>query len=322
MATDLKYTHLAAHDALLKAKRLLLVSHPKPDGDTLGAATAMLNYCREKGIAVRGFCKDKVPDQYGYMVGTEHFTHEPAVFGEHVPDVIAVFDAGDLRHAGIDLHVEALAERPLIINFDHHATNVRFGDINVLDIGASSTAEVVYDFLGHAGADISRNIATCILTGILTDTGNFSNPATTQSCLEAASILLHKGAKLQDVANRLVRNKSLPALQMWGKALSRLKYDPASGLASTMVFKADMLELGEDFAEGISNFINQFLDVKIVLVLRELPDGKIKGSYRTISETDVSAMAKVHGGGGHKKAAGFTVVAKVAETETEWQVVT
>ena len=319
---DITYLHRNAADVLRRARHVLLVSHPKPDGDTLGAATAMYNWCKRVGIPASGFCIDVVPSQYAYMPGSEDFTNDKTAFMSGRHDVIAVFDAGDLRFAGISEMVAALSPRPTILNFDHHNTNERFGDINIVDITASSTAEVVYDFLHTAGADIDRDIATCLLTGILTDTGTFSNPATTWTSLEAASDLVRHGAKMQEVAGKLIRNKSLTSLRLWGKVLGRLKHHERLGVSSTAIFAHEIAEEGidEEHVEGISNFLNQFLDTKVVLVLKELPDGKVKGSFRTAEDIDVSLPAKMLGGGGHKKAAGFTVPGKIVEMADGWRV--
>lgn len=319
---DIGFLYKNAHDALKRARRVLIVSHPKPDGDTLGAASAMVNFCKASGIPFDAFCVDAVPEQYSYMPGTEDFTDDPAVFSSRPHDLLAVFDAGDLRYAGIADHVGTMPARPRIINFDHHATSDRFGDINVLDAKASSTAEVVYGFFREIGSEIGRDASICLLTGILTDTGIFSNPATTWTSLEAASDLLRRGAKIQDVSKRLIRNKTLPALRLWGQALSRLKYDREKGVASTAVFLRDFdaENVADEHVDGISNFLNTFLDVKVVLVLKELEGGKVKGSFRTAEDIDVSLYAKMLGGGGHKKAAGFTVPGKIRETEAGWKV--
>jgi phosphoesterase RecJ-like protein len=319
---DITYLHRNAHDVLRRAKHVLLVSHPKPDGDTLGAGTAMFNYLRRSGIQVTGFCLDKVPSQYAYMPCSEEFTDDKAVFTSGRHDVIAVFDAGDLRFAGVSALIDALSPRPTLLNFDHHNTNERYGDINILDIKASSTAEVVYDFLRTVGAEIDRDIATSLLTGILTDTGNFSNPATTSTSLGAASDLVRHGAKIQNVANRLIRNKSLISLRLWGSVLGRLKYNEKLGVASTAIFAKEIAEEGidEEHVEGISNFLNQFLDAKVVLVLKEVSGGKVKGSFRTAEDIDVSEPAKMLGGGGHKKAAGFTVPGRIVEVANGWRV--
>jgi bifunctional oligoribonuclease and PAP phosphatase NrnA len=317
---DIAFAHKAAHQAIVNAKRVLLVSHPNPDGDTLAAAAAMLLVCRRRGITADYYCRDAVPEQYAHMPGTEALASDPSIFTTHPYDVLAVFDAGDLRFAGIVDLVPLMQKRPVIIDFDHHVTNERFGDINVVDVGASSTAEVVHDFLRLNGEPISREMASGLLTGILFDTGNFSNPATTHGSLGAAGDLLLHGAKIHEASNRLTRNKPLSALRLWGRALSRIKHDPTSGVASTAVFLDDVIDEGADpeHIEGLSNFLNTFLDAPVTLVLKELPDGKVKGSYRSASDVDVAAIAKSHGGGGHKKAAGFTVSGKIVEKDNGW----
>ncbi len=319
---DISYLHRNALDVIRRAKRVLVVSHPNPDGDTLGAGAAMLNFCGREGIPVTGYCQDEVPQQYAYMPGTESYVNDKTVFADSAHDVLAVFDAGDLRFAGIADLVARMSPRPVIINFDHHATNERFGDINVLDVTASSTAEVVYDFLRTVGGEIDRSIATCLLTGILTDTGNFSNPATTWTSLEVAADLVKRGGKIQEVSNKLMRNKSLPSLRLWGVVLARLKHDEKLGVSSTAIFEHEVAAEGieEEHVEGISNFLNRFLDTKVVLVLKEVSGNKVKGSFRSADDIDVSLPAKILGGGGHKKAAGFTVRGRIVETADGWRV--
>ncbi|MBI4457692.1 DHH family phosphoesterase [Candidatus Uhrbacteria bacterium] len=319
---NIKFVYQEAHEILRQARSILVVSHRKPDGDTLGAACAVLNYARSIGKDAVGFCVDVLPEQYRYIPGTERYANDPSVFLTARPDVIAVFDASDLAFAGVLDFIAAVPHQPTIINFDHHATNVRFGDINALNVTASSTAEVVYDFLNAGGVEITREIATCLLTGILTDTGSFSNPATTASSLEAASDLLRRGASIHEVARRLMRNKPLKALHLWGAVLARLKYDERLGVATTAIFRKDLEESGveDEHVEGLSNFLNSFLNAKVVLVLKELPGGLVKGSFRTADEIDVSAIAKLMGGGGHKKAAGFTAQGRIVEGEKGWRV--
>ncbi len=319
---DTRFLHRTAYDALTHASRVLIVSHPKPDGDTLGAASAMVNFCRTHNIPADVFCLDHIPEQYSYMPGTEEYTNDPSIFSSQPHDVLAVFDAGDLRYAGIAELITSMPTPPRIVNFDHHVTNERFGAVNVVDVKASSTAEVVYDFFRENGVEVSREMSICLLTGILTDTGVFSNAATTWTSLEAASDLLRRGAKIQEVSKKLIQNKTVPALRLWGTAFARLKHNREAGVASTAVFMKDLDEeqVDGEHADGISNFLNSVLDVKVVLVLKEMSGGFVKGSYRTTGDTDVSALAKALGGGGHKKAAGFTVAGRIVETALGWVV--
>lgn len=312
--------HTKFHTMLDRAERVLLVAHKKPDGDTLGSASAILNYLLSRGKAVTAFCADTIPEAYQYLPNVDRFTHDQAVWREH-HDLLCVFDAGDLRYAGVADLVPLLPSKPIIVNLDHHATNELFGDLNVLLIDASSTAEVVYRGFVSVGRLIDPHVATCLLTGIITDTSNFINPATNAMCVQAASHLLNCGARMGIITSSLLRNKTVPALRLWGRALERITENQDLGIASTIIREDDFIECenASEAVEGIANFLGAVLDIPVIMVLRELPDGLIKGSLRS-TKKDVAAIAKLLGGGGHKKAAGFTVLGTLVEKEGIWQV--
>jgi len=307
---------------LMEARRPILVSHRKPDGDTLGGMMAAYNFLRDQGREAYAFCVDRPAKAYEYFPRIRELVTSPDIFKDDRVDLVAVFDAGDLAYAGVAEPVAAMARKPFILNFDHHVTNARFGDLNLVITDASSTAEVVHHFLRANGVEPSRAAAVCLMTGILTDTSNFSNPATTAPSLEIAAELLLKGASIHDITRRLMRNKPVPALKLWGRALERLRFDQTKGIASTALYLDDFRDhaADEEHVEGLSNFLNHFLKAEVVLVLRELPGGKVKGSFRSGAEADVAEMAKAYGGGGHKKAAGFTVAGRIVEGEGGWSV--
>ncbi|OGL74166.1 hypothetical protein A3C96_03545, partial [Candidatus Uhrbacteria bacterium RIFCSPHIGHO2_02_FULL_60_10] len=261
-------------------------------------------------------------DRYSYLPGLSVFTPDPAVFGENF-DVVAVFDSGDLQYAGVADLMPRLPGRPKVINLDHHATNRLYGDINVVDTSASSAGEVFYNLLRSAGAEIDADTATCLLTGVTTDTGCYSNGATTSGALKAAADLLLLGGKMAPPINRVLRAQTIGSLRVWGQALARLKSHPETGLASTALFRADCGDVGnfDEHAEGIANFLNGYLNHRAVMVLRELPDGTVKGSLRSVDdETDVSAVSAALGGGGHKKASGFRLPGQIVERAFGWVV--
>jgi bifunctional oligoribonuclease and PAP phosphatase NrnA len=306
---------------LKQAQRVLLIAHKKPDGDTLGASVSMLNYLVASGKRVVAFCATPVPEQYAYLPLIDRFTSDPTIFEEKY-DLICVFDSGDLRYAGVADFVDGMRERPFIVNLDHHATNENFGDLNLLFIDASSTAEVVHRFYRANKIEIDASMATALLTGILTDTSNFINPATNATCIQAASNLMICGARIGEITSSLVRNKSIPGLQLWGRALERLRENRELGIASTLITQKDLAETGTEggeAVEGIANFLGATLDVPAIMVLREMPGGEVKGSLRSATR-DVSKIAKLLGGGGHKKAAGFTVKGKIVVKDGIWQV--
>lgn len=309
-------------DKVRRAKHVLLISHKKPDGDTLGAMLAFAGALESHGIPHTRFCADEVPSPYFFMPGSHLVTSDSDAVLDAAPDTVLSFDAGDLVFAGAQGLVSRIYPKPFIINIDHHHTNTRFGDINAVVTDAASTTEVVARLMAANKISMGIGIATCVLTGLCTDTGNFSNPATTSSSLFLGANLLSQGAKFGSIYRALWKNKTLEGLKLWGVALERLRYNPENQTATTALFLKDLEDSGsdEEAAEGISNFLSSVLNVSVVLVLRESAGGKVKGSYRTTGETDVSALAASYGGGGHKKAAGFLAEGAIEELPNEWRV--
>lgn len=306
-----------------KSKWPLFIAHQKPDGDTLGSVTALINYALEEQKTFSAFCLDQPGDMYLYLPGIERVKSDMAEVLAAPIDLLVVLDAGDLVYAGVAELVERFRERgPKVINLDHHATNEYFGDYNVVLTDAASTTEVIARLLQSVGYGVSRRIATCLLTGILTDTGVFANPATSASAIAEAGWLLSHGASFNTIIEKLTRNKSLDALKLWGRALGRLKYNSRYEIASVVVRQEDWgdCEDGEEAVEGLANFLNSLAGVKATLVIKELSMNKIKGSFRTTCQgIDVSAIAGMLGGGGHKKAAGFTIDGELKEVDGYWQ---
>ncbi len=309
-------------EKLSAARKPILISHRKPDGDTLGAMMAVYNWLRDQGREAHAFCVDEPASAYAYFPRIAEVTSDPEIFRNEATDMICVFDAGDLKYAGVDTFVETMPTRPFIADFDHHVTNTLFGDGNLVITNASSTAEVVHEFFDDNGVEMSRAMAICLMTGLLTDTSNFSNPATTVKSLEIASELLLKGVSIRDITRRLMRNKPFDALKLWGRALERLRWNPETKFASTALFRKDFEDhpVEDEYVEGLSNFLNHLLQADVVLVLKETGNNKVKGSYRSASETDVAEIAKAYGGGGHRKAAGFVVDGAIVEHPNGWTV--
>jgi len=311
-------------DEINKADNILVIAHKNPDGDALGSMLAMGHFLTNENTNHTLFCLDPVPENFQFLPKSEHITTDEQHLTKHEYDLVILLDSGDLEYAGVESHFRQLKGLPLVINIDHHGTNREFGHINLVHAKASSTAEIIYYFLDHLRFYIDRDVATCLLTGILTDTGNFSNLGTTPNSLEIASKLMATGAKVKEIFSYTWRNKTLNQLQLWGRALSRLKENKQTGIVSTVITQEDLKELNidGDGTEGIANFLNSVEQAKAVMVLHEKPNNIVKVSLRsTDPDVDVSKLAKTFGGGGHKKAAGFTVKGKLKETESGWKVV-
>lgn len=302
------------YDLIQRSHRLLLIAHQRPDGDTMGATTAFLHWCLDEGKDVTAFCVDTPPEMFRYLQGAHRYTNDPSVF-DRAYDLVIAFDSGDLLYAGVEAHMERLPEGHTLVNIDHHNTNREYGDLNIV-LYISSTSEVIYRFFKANKLPINEHMATCLLTGLCTDTSNFSNPATSQTALEAAGELIAAGGRFYDVLQNIWHDKSLDILNIWGKVLRRLKHIKAHGVVASYLKPEEHQEHSSEVTKAMVNFLCAVVsDANVILLLKENEDGTVKGSYRS-TVRDVSVSARMLGGGGHKLAAGFTVEGQLQFDDT------
>jgi bifunctional oligoribonuclease and PAP phosphatase NrnA len=297
-----------------------VVCHLRPDGDAIGSLLALRRYLELIDKKVSAYCFDSVPDYLLFLPEIDKIKKEPDVFWQKA-DAIIFVDCGDKKIIGSESENIKTSEIAVI---DHHLSNKGFGSVNVIDPKSSATSEVLYRFFKSQKFLIDKIIATFLFTGIYTDTDGFSNLGTTPGSLEASGELLAKGAIFKEITASTLRNKSISSLKLWGRALERLKVDRKKGIAVTVIKKEDLkqCQAKPSDMEGVANLLNHLSDVKMSIVLRELPDGTVKGSLRTTNDSvDVSKVAALLGGGGHSKASGFIVKGKIEETENGWKVV-
>ena len=303
-----------------RSNNILLASHANC-GDATGSVVACYLALTRLGKKVTPCLPAPVPRSFSFLPKTELIITDLKNINLVDFDLLLCVDAGEPAMTGLG---DKFTNRPAdltIVDFDHHLTNPGYGDLNIIDKGSGATCTMLYEWFQFAGFEVDRKISTALLTGILTDTGTFANPATNEHSLQIAGHLLLQGASVKKVLDAVVNNKSLAELKLWGKAFERLREHPTLGLVSTVITQADLVELkvSNEAIEGVANFLNDLSGYRAVLVLKEQSDGTIKGSLRTTREdVDVSAMAKMFGGGGHRKAAGFTVKGSLVETEQGW----
>lgn len=311
-----------AYEAIKKADRILIVAHQKPDGDTSGSSLALWHWLDGLGKLASIFCRHELPDQFLFMPNVEVFRNDPAIF-EKEWDLIITCDSGDLDYAGVAEYLGDVQNKSVLINFDHHASNKLFADINVVNSSASSTAEVLYTFFEQQSVEISQEMAVCLMTGVFTDTSGFSNAATNHRSLEMASAFVRQGASIQDIHRATIANKNIHVMKLWGKVWSRLR-ETERGVVYTYILKSDLAESGlsHDAIDGISNYLSQIKDVKAVIVFAERENRVVKLSMRTYDdEVDLSELALAFGGGGHKKAAGCTIPGKIEIVDDQMRII-
>lgn len=295
-------------EAVQSAKSLLIIPHQNPDGDALGSSSAFGLWLASLGKDFSYYCKTSASPRFSYLP-LEKLTSDESVW-EKKFDAVIVFDSGDLRYAGVDQQIAKIRQQITLINIDHHATNEYFGDLNFVDIKASSTSEMVQRFFAINHISLHKEIATSLLTGFITDTDNFTNGATSSFALSSVSNLIKSGGNMVPIQNRVYKNISIPALKVWGSMLSRLSHHTEHDMVYTYITLKDIHEAGiaDSDIEGLANFMNMIEEGKAKIILKEIEPNKWKGSFRTTrDDIDVSLFAQAMNGGGHKKAAGFKV---------------
>ena len=301
----------------------MLISHEKPDGDTIGATLALAEFLKLKNKNVKMVSSHGVPKVFRYLDNWQDFQTDFLV-GDF--DVIILIDNGDLKRTGyLERILQARAHQKTIINIDHHPKNDiwKIADLNLVDETASSTCQIIYQIFKLGKVPITSQVATMILSGVYTDTGGFQHSNSTPDTLAIVSDLLSSGAKLKDIRANISNSKSVTMLKLWGLVLERIVDDNDLGLVYSVVTQKDMQSCGaldEDLA-GVVNLMAGIPGESATMLIYETVDGKIKGSLRTESDrVDVAKIAELFGGGGHRKAAGFAVEGKLKKLENGWEV--
>lgn len=230
-------------------------------------------------------------------------------------DLIVTVDTADLALLGSFYkdHLDLFSEVP-ILNIDHHISNTQHGQIHLIDPTASSATEVLYSWFTQEIAmkdRITSDMATLLLTGLITDTRSFQNPNTTPRSLEVAAELLEKGARQQEIIQHVYKTKPLSTLKIWGRALNHIQIDPSSRIVWSSVSKEDLAEMEASSKETsgiLDELISTIPDADVHILFTELEEGGLKASMRSSAAVDVAQLSgRTYGGGGHARASGFKV---------------
>ncbi len=317
-------TNLSDFDAALallnKAQSILFTTHERTDGDDLGSVLALAQYCHVKNKDVSLVIKGGVPEGLSYLP----FSYRVQ---ESMPakkfDLLVVSGCSKIERTGM---TEIIQSGIPVLNVDHHPDNTSYGDVNVVQPAKSAVAEVVFDMFTHYKWRISADIATCLLTGIFTDTGSFMHSNTQESTLRAAAELMRRGARVTKVAKHTYKGKNVEGLKAWGRALENAYYDSKQKIIYTVMTDEDLNDLNNpplDYFEGLVETLNKVPEAKFAMFLKQ--DGSvIKGSLRSDPHKgiDVKQIAHMLGGGGHMWASGFSVAGKLErDSRGKWQII-
>src|ERR687883_294397 len=306
---------VAVADAIRAHERFTLTTHENPDGDALGsllAAKLALDHLGKDAIMVLPG-DAPLPGEYQFMPLAELRRRWPDDVSERV--LVALDCANESRIAD----PEVLGRVPLTLDIDHHHDNTRFGDINLIVAGASSTGELLRDVFREVGVVLTPAIAEPLYIALVTDTGRFQYTNTTPKALRLAAELVEAGADVHRVFQGVYESVEFAKLKLLARALERAQLYEAGRLVVSSLLRSDFAELGvgEEYAEGIIDSLRAVDGAEMAATIREPPeppDAQRRISMRASSdELDVSTIARKRGGGGHRQAAGFSTDESVDE---------
>lgn len=308
LSANLEQPALDMAQLIKRSEHIYLATHFDPDGDAIGSLLGATAVLREAGKRVTPACADPVPEVYSFLPGSAGVTREPPTS----EDLIIGLDAGGLDRLG-DLFVpERFAGKPLV-NIDHHVTNTLFGDVVLVDPHAAATSEILYLLFQRLDMPLTREAATCLLAGIVTDTRSFRTSNTTPRVLQVAALLMEAGAPLTDISGRVYESKPLASLCLLGQVLHGMQREDRiiwSQITQEMTHQCDARP--ED-ASDIINHLNSTRDADVAILFREDTDGSIDVGFRSKPGVNVSEIALALGGGGHPQASGCRLAGPLPE---------
>lgn len=294
------------NELIAQSKNILIVSHRAPDEDAVGSALALKFALKKQGIDSSVFISDYSAKKYKFLPGYNLIDSE---LNSNDFDLVFALDYGDVRRLAIDDLLEQ--SRPTVITIDHHLDEGanHIGEVKILE-PISSTAEIIYYYLKELGWPIDRDIATCILTGIIGDTGGFLHSNTSYQTLLTVGELLSQGIRINKIIKQILNsNAFVNNSESLGRLLSQAEKHPELDLVYLIINNNDFEKWHKSDLDNLASAINTVEDCKWALLLVEYQKGKTKGSLRSeeYKGIDVSKIASLFDGGGHKFASGFRV---------------
>jgi phosphoesterase RecJ-like protein len=283
------------------ASSVLISTHLNPDGDALGSALAVSFLCDEWGITNEVVCHHAPPANLEFLPGIRKVQLEPK-FEKH--DLGIILDLDSIDRLGSVAEPMARCDRTFVV--DHHVPHDKPGDLRIIDQSAAATAAILARMMVGAGTPITAEMAMCLLTGIVTDTGSFRFRNTNAECLTLAAKLLEAGANINQISEEVFQRKPLASMRLLGYLLERMQLECEERLAWGALTVADF-ELTHASDEDTEGFVNELLSVRTVqlaAIFRQTKPYKVRVSLRSRGNLDVSAVARIFNGGGHRNAAG------------------
>ena len=293
-------------------QRFMITSHVRPDGDGLGSGLALYWMLKALNKDAAVVLHDRVPPAYSVLPGSDQVIVLEDVTGDY--DAAFIIECSDVDRPGL----RSLKDQ-FVVNIDHHSTTVPFGDINWIDSTAAAVGEMIYNLCKALGVEVTKEIADCIYTALLTDTGSFHFSNTTERTLKIASELVRRGVEPARISQALFYSSSYAKVKLLGLVLSHIERDESGRIAWITMDRATMYEAdaSEEDADGIVNQALSIGDVEAVAFFKELSPGAYRVSLRSKNKNNVAKVAELFGGGGHRNAAGCRVEGGFSEVKSQ-----
>lgn len=299
------------------SNNIAVTSHVDPDGDSIGSILALGLALRQKHKNVEIFINETLPARYSFLSKSDYIKKYEDIKDKDF-DLFFALDCGDEKRLGNS--IEIMKRSTTVVNIDHHISNTKFGHINIVEVDASSTCEIIYSIVKDMGLSVDQHIAESIYTGIVTDSGNFIyDNATCKTHLIAAE-LMKVNIDKQKIMYNLYQKKSINSLRFLGYSLTNMEVE-LDGRLAILQIPSSLLKkfnIPYDDVEGIVNYGRDIEGVEIAVTIREISDAEVKLSFRSKNDdVDVRALAELFNGGGHKKASGATLIASLDEAKDQ-----
>jgi len=319
--TDLTKKFPILEKKLLESQKVLLVTHLNPDVDALSSAFSIDYYLRNELKKKTTVLSVDPIDRLSKKLFPEKYIEDSYKLSDY--DTVMILDRGDtFSKLEMDKEIEDKKINIEVVNIDHHSRPPIKNALNLTNIEASATSEIIYEFFQEIGYEIPQKAAQYLLNGIFTDTGGFRHNNTTAKTLEIVSDLMKKGASVRKINQLVFENKSLNTLKLWSIALGRAELYNDTGMVVSFLTKKDLekCNASKSDASGIAEVLNTISGSKFSLILYESKPGVVKASLRSDEHKgiDVSEIAKAFQGGGHKLASGFEIQGNLKEVDGDW----
>lgn len=286
---------------ILKAKSVLIFSHNRPDGDTVGSATALRLALLKKGISADIACNNDIPEKLRYIKSTE--SYQKSVDKEKVYDAFIAVDCAN-EFMFPELYGK-FSKGKVTFNIDHHVSNSRYAKFNYVE-DASATCELIFALIKEMGVEIDSEIATSLLTGIVTDTGAFHHSNATDRTLLIASELKKAGADLHFIMKKNFKDQPKERAVLYGKVISKMRFYEDDKIGVLIITRDDIVSSGalDSMTEGFIDYPMSVESVEVAFSLLETGKNRYKISLRSKGRVNVNEIASIYGGGGHVLASG------------------